>query len=110
MYYILFVLFFFFFFQAEDGIRDLYVTGVQTCALPICVARAAPAPPLGNHDEPRGEQLDRDDRERHGPVRPVGEPVRVPRRPGRERLSPEVVVEGGEVQPRRVAARELRDA
>src|SRR5690349_1097778 len=27
--------FFFFFFQAEDGIRDLYVTGVQTCALPI---------------------------------------------------------------------------
>src|SRR5215471_19588990 len=26
---------FFFFFQAEDGIRDLYVTGVQTYALPI---------------------------------------------------------------------------
>src|SRR5690349_22892964 len=26
-----------FFFQAEDGIRDLYVTGVQTCALPIYV-------------------------------------------------------------------------
>src|SRR2546421_8568468 len=25
----------FFFFQAEDGIRDLIVTGVQTCALPI---------------------------------------------------------------------------
>src|SRR2546421_1633176 len=28
---------FFFFFQAEDGIRDLIVTGVQTCALPICI-------------------------------------------------------------------------
>src|SRR6266511_4909674 len=28
---------FFFFFQAEDGIRDFHVTGVQTCALPICV-------------------------------------------------------------------------
>src|SRR2546430_11611153 len=27
----------FFFFQAEDGIRDLTVTGVQTCALPISV-------------------------------------------------------------------------
>src|SRR5256885_11608291 len=27
---------FFFFFQAEDGIRDYKVTGVQTCALPIC--------------------------------------------------------------------------
>src|SRR5688500_20225680 len=26
-----------FFFQAEDGIRDYKVTGVQTCALPICI-------------------------------------------------------------------------
>src|SRR5256886_176612 len=32
--------FFFFFFQAEDGIRDLTVTGVQTCALPISRVRA----------------------------------------------------------------------
>src|SRR5439155_8656708 len=39
-----------FFFQAEDGIRDGHVTGVQTCALPICDnlklrtrARSAPA-------------------------------------------------------------------
>src|SRR3989454_7596182 len=31
------VYFFFFFFQAEDGIRDYKVTGVQTCALPILV-------------------------------------------------------------------------
>src|SRR5699024_12183780 len=30
-----FLIFFFFFFQAEDGIRDRNVTGVQTCALPI---------------------------------------------------------------------------
>src|SRR2546427_12383305 len=30
-----------FFFQAEDGIRDLTVTGVQTCALPISISRAA---------------------------------------------------------------------
>src|SRR5438876_4483791 len=29
------ILFLFFFFQAEDGIRDGRVTGVQTCALPI---------------------------------------------------------------------------
>src|SRR6266496_2834036 len=36
---------FIFFFQAEDGIRDLYVTGVQTCALPIShhrIPRGAP--------------------------------------------------------------------
>src|SRR2546430_6095112 len=35
-------MFFFFFFQAEDGIRDLTVTGVQTCALPISAAVATP--------------------------------------------------------------------
>src|SRR5438874_7301720 len=50
--------FLFFFFQAEDGIRDLYVTGVQTCALPIYArpggARARPAA--------RGERLRRGDR------------------------------------------------
>src|SRR2546430_15414612 len=33
----------FFFFQAEDGIRDLTVTGVQTCALPILVYNSAPS-------------------------------------------------------------------
>src|SRR5438876_5611027 len=33
--FIIFLFFFFFFFQAEDGIRDGRVTGVQTCALPI---------------------------------------------------------------------------
>src|SRR5205823_8282485 len=33
---------FFFFFQAEDGIRDKLVTGVQTCALPIFVGYTAP--------------------------------------------------------------------
>src|SRR5690349_22816735 len=35
IWFVLLFFFFFFFFQAEDGIRDLYVTGVQTCALPI---------------------------------------------------------------------------
>src|SRR5256885_7016656 len=34
---------FFFFFQAEDGIRDYKVTGVQTCALPICTEMATVA-------------------------------------------------------------------
>src|SRR5690554_7781603 len=35
MYRLYIVYIFFFFFQAEDGIRDADVTGVQTCALPI---------------------------------------------------------------------------
>src|SRR5205823_6763886 len=45
----------FFFFQAEDGIRDKLVTGVQTCALPISdqreivVERAIPTPALPRH-------------------------------------------------------------
>src|SRR5205823_12157763 len=47
---------FFFFFQAEDGIRDKLVTGVQTCALPISVQQYG--------DGERRDQLDRD-REGH---------------------------------------------
>src|SRR5690606_39570810 len=43
-----------FFFQAEDGIRDFHVTGVQTCALPILAQEAVRAPLLEAylHDEP----------------------------------------------------------
>src|SRR5436309_1009858 len=40
-----FLFVFFFFFQAEDGIRDFHVTGVQTCALPIFDARDVSATP-----------------------------------------------------------------
>src|SRR5690625_5347417 len=36
---IIFLFVSFFFFQAEDGIRDGHVTGVQTCTLPICAPR-----------------------------------------------------------------------
>src|SRR5205823_10783503 len=38
---------YFFFFQAEDGIRDKLVTGVQTCALPIWVESNDAIKPLG---------------------------------------------------------------
>src|SRR5690606_39722906 len=56
------VILFLFFFQAEDGIRDFHVTGVQTCALPILnlpvltsmtviasVRSITRVPPEGNH-------------------------------------------------------------
>src|SRR5690349_24508507 len=46
---------FFFFFQAEDGIRDLYVTGVQTCALPIFRAGGG-AGPLSSWERARRER------------------------------------------------------
>src|SRR3712207_8123906 len=42
----------FFFFQAEDGIRDIGVTGVQTCALPISSARFTAS--LAADPEPTG--------------------------------------------------------
>src|SRR5205085_4215019 len=64
---------FFFFFQAEDGIRDLTVTGVQTCALPISqaaarafrrrTARVAPARVPGRGAAP-APQADRRERSR----------------------------------------------
>src|SRR6266496_4853961 len=59
----MFVFFFFFFFQAEDGIRDLYVTGVQTCALPIWATHVTDRdghrefPAFGLREAPRGHPL-----------------------------------------------------
>src|SRR5258707_12022757 len=49
--------FFFFFFQAEDGIRDIGVTGVQTCALPISPRRAPGRDPAGAVGQTVPEQL-----------------------------------------------------
>src|SRR6266496_3245641 len=47
----------FFFFQAEDGIRDLYVTGVQTCALPSSNASSSRQDPRWNCRSTRRWQL-----------------------------------------------------
>src|SRR5690349_24581767 len=72
-----------FFFQAEDCIRDLYVTGVQTCALPISLSPLryrmrrlgrrtsnSPARPPRSHQESggsrRGEILSRSEERRVG--------------------------------------------
>src|SRR5438105_12151306 len=53
MFFVCFI--FFFFFQAEDGIRDPLVTGVQTCALPILLSVE-----LGEDDRQHdGERRDR---------------------------------------------------
>src|SRR3712207_5372331 len=53
---------FFFFFQAEDGIRDIGVTGVQTCALPICGC----APSRPGRSGRRGDRSPRSCPGRHG--------------------------------------------
>src|SRR5215471_16187511 len=78
---------FFFFFQAEDGIRDLYVTGVQTCALPI-LGRPAPGHEPGPLPHVKNEM---------GRVNEIGVDVRRPR-PG-----PEVLAEFREVTGERLA-------
>src|SRR2546428_11530030 len=78
-------------FQAEDGIRDLIVTGVQTCALPI--SRGAdgtaphgrsPATRAGIGGDPRGAGAGAAHR---GRARPPGEPYRG-RVPGRRAARP----------------------
>src|SRR5258708_22067724 len=50
-------MFYFFFFQAEDGIRDDLVTGVQTCALPICL-RGMPAVMMSTSTPARSSQFE----------------------------------------------------
>src|SRR5205823_10818571 len=59
---------FFFFFQAEDGIRDKLVTGVQTCALPIFPALTGPLGPcVLALTGPLGPRVPRSDGGRSGP-------------------------------------------
>src|SRR5688572_31099234 len=55
-----------FFFQAEDGIRDLTVTGVQTCALPIC----ARLPRRRRRHRLAGDNQPRRDAQSVGPGKP----------------------------------------
>src|SRR2546427_9200863 len=65
---------FFFFFQAEDGIRDLTVTGVQTCALPISVAQVTGLPPKVEMVNPWNESAISG----LATVRPTGTPFPMP--------------------------------
>src|SRR2546425_8567115 len=53
---------FFFFFQAEDGIRDKLVTGVQTCALPIYHVRRGERDARQGRSGPDGPARRRDER------------------------------------------------
>src|SRR5205807_7107793 len=82
----IFYFFFFFFFQAEDGIRDYKVTGVQTCALPIflesgCASRTTAVDP--------GPGAARDRPEREAPGGAVRRHRDRGRIPHRERAEPD---------------------
>src|SRR5256886_14649708 len=63
------LIFLFFFFQAEDGIRDLTVTGVQTCALPISDTTAISSAPV---DRSRVESARRTELYRSPEGQPAG--------------------------------------
>src|SRR2546430_6150611 len=58
-----------FFFQAEDGIRDLTVTGVQTCALPISVVKILHQPEKPRRISPRATNRCRAPGRPQGPTR-----------------------------------------
>src|SRR6266478_5724934 len=68
----------FFFFQAEDGIRDLTVTGVQTCPLPISNRAAKAARRASRRDDERARMRDLADarRARQVDALPPGEHLR----------------------------------
>src|SRR5690606_41171145 len=84
-----------FFFQAEDGIRDFHVTGVQTCALPIWHRQHVPlpvryAPPrsardVGRHPPPRDHSAAPPPRQTTGPAPAPGRSEE--RRVGKEERS-----------------------
>src|SRR5688572_32357800 len=65
-----------FFFQAEDGIRDLTVTGVQTCALPICDRPARAVVPVPAGAARAAQRQARADRLRRSEERRVGKECR----------------------------------
>src|SRR6266403_5930701 len=62
---------FFFFFQAEDGIRDLYVTGVQTCALPI--SGRGPSDKVFEHQVAQEPEQQNEDHRRNVDPAEIGE-------------------------------------
>src|SRR2546426_4235170 len=64
----------FFFFQAEDGIRDYKVTGVQTCALPISLSKFGGRPDAGLADASPIHLYDLEHRAAHrDPIPDVGQ-------------------------------------
>src|SRR5690606_40255677 len=75
----------FFFFQAEDGIRDFHVTGVQTCALPILAEPVHPGSPAAAaaHSAQCGSG-------RPWESHPHPEPLRLPPGPGPSEEGPAI--------------------
>src|SRR5215211_8772596 len=69
---------FFFFFQAEDGIRDHCVTGVQTCALPILLGGAAARGGVGGRALPAGRRRAREGARALDPGKGARPPARAP--------------------------------
>src|SRR5690606_40305439 len=89
---------FFFFFQAEDGIRDFHVTGVQTCALPISL-RFVPRALSGHVRHPAPAPAYRADAGR-GLAEPAGRgapSLAGPRRPASQRRA--VITRTGRATP-----------
>src|SRR5690606_6837650 len=93
---------YFFFFQAEDGIRDFHVTGVQTCALPISPSRLVP----GVHQENGEARAQRQDVEEYVSVTLLPDPLVSPR--GELAQHPHFKLLVAEHRPQQVGALERR--
>src|SRR5262249_58257181 len=109
--FLLYVLFcFFFFFQAEDGIRDWSVTGVQTCALPIFNGSLAPgtvAARLGQGPAARPHQIGRASCRERGEISVVAGSLKKKKKKEEDEKSG-VVYEQREVRARCRRHREVR--
>src|SRR5206468_5112938 len=82
------------FFQAEDGIRDLIVTGVQTCALPICRPSAADSAGRSRHWPSGSSATARRARPRDVSASGAAEPLR----PGHRSASEKVLMDADAVR------------
>src|SRR2546422_2601257 len=78
---------FFFFFQAEDGIRDVAVTGVQTCALPISIRAGSTRATGVRAGSGRDRELATPPRTALRPAQAAAGPPRTSARPPVRRLS-----------------------
>src|SRR5713226_5348214 len=98
-----------FFFQAEDGIRDVRVTGVQTCALPIAVAAEHAGARAATVAAPAGEAIGLGrDRPQHG-LRPARQGARAASPAGGARARDGAAPAHGDGEPERRWTEDGRD-
>src|SRR4030043_1409953 len=103
--------FFFFFFQAEDGIRDVAVTGVQTCALPIWERPDGLLPTLGGQTglNLAVELADAGILDKYG-VKMLGTPLETIKKAEERSLFKQLILDIGEPVPKSATVNSIDEA